>query len=403
MRANFFAPRTMTDLRSHRIRQTAPYAFAEVDKKVSELKAKGVQVIDFGVGDPLDPPPDFVIEALKSAAHKRSQSGYPSYIGDPSFRQAAADYLQRQYGVDCDPQTEITSTIGSKEAVMHFPLAFLEAGDLAICPTPGYPPYKIGTRYAGAEPYFTSLRAENDFLIDFQSIPKEVCQRAKIIWTNYPNSPTGALAPESWLCDLVAWAQEHEIIIAADEGCYHEIYFDETRPKSILEVTKSGVVAFYSLSKTFNMTGYRVGFAAGDASLISAFRQIKTQIDSGTPTFIQDAASVALQDSDFPRKNRDQYTQKRQLMGEILESTGLPPCPSESTFYLWQPAPEGLDGAALAEAFLSEGIVVTPGGWISDLDAEGINVGEQYVRLALMPSLEQIQAVKERLRPQFWL
>ncbi|MDH3324664.1 MAG: aminotransferase class I/II-fold pyridoxal phosphate-dependent enzyme [Candidatus Peregrinibacteria bacterium] len=373
------------------------YAFAEIDKKVKEMEEKGVKVITFGVGDPKEPTPDFIIDSLSEAAKDRAAYGYPSYIGDASFRQASADYIKREFGVDLNIETEITASIGSKESVFHFPRAFVDEGDIVICPTPGYPPYKKGTEFAGGTPYFVSLTSENNFLIDYESIPEDVCQKAKIIWTCYPNSPTGKFASREYLEGLVAWAQKHEIIIAADEGCYHEIYFDQ-KPVSILEIARDGIVVFYSLSKTFNMTGYRAGFVAGDERIIANFRKIKTQIDSGCPTFVQDAASTALRDTEFPKKMRAQYEEKRNIMLDVFREIGLPECESEGTFYLWQKAPEGMTGEDLAMKLIEKGIVVTPGAWISDEDENGLNPGLNYVRFALVATLEECKDAAERIR-----
>ncbi len=385
---------------SKRISVTAPYAFAEVDKKVAALKAKGVKVIDFGVGDPSSPTPDFINDALCVAAKNRSTYGYPNYAGDMDFRQACADYMQREYNVDLDSETEITSTIGSKEAVFHFPLGFVDPGDIVICPTPGYPPYKVGTRFADGVPYFVPLLPENDFLIDFESIPETIAKKAKIIWTNYPNSPTGKLAPREWLKKLIKWAHKHDIIIAADEGCYNDIYFKE-KPLSILEVGREGIITFYSLSKRNNMTGHRIGFCAGDRDVVLGFRKVKTNIDSGTPTFIQDAASVALNDTEHIRQMRDEYKAKMNILVSALTKAGLPKCESEATFYLWQKAPEELDGVGLAQKLLDIGIVVTPGAWLSDSTAEGVNPGENYVRFALVAPLGLVREAAGRIVREF--
>ncbi len=382
---------------SKRISEAAPYAFAEVDKKVAELKAKGVHVIDFGVGDPSSPTPDFVNDALYEAAKKRATYGYPNYAGDLSFREACAEYMKREFEVTLDPETEITATIGSKEAVFNFPLGFVDAGDVVICPTPGYPPYKVGTRFAGGTPYFTPLMKENNFLIDYESIPEEICEKAKIIWVNYPNSPTGKVAPREWLEGLIKWAHKHNIIIAADEGCYIDIYFGE-KPVSILEVERKGIVTFYSLSKRNNMTGYRIGFAAGDSEIIAAFKKVKTNIDSGTPTFIQDAAAVALRDTSHIAEMREQYKTKESIMLEAMTSAGLPECRSEATFYMWQKAPEGMDSVELAQRFLDIGIVVTPGAWISDETEDGINPGANYVRFALIAPMEEVEEAARRIK-----
>jgi LL-diaminopimelate aminotransferase len=381
---------------SRRLQSNAPYPFAAIDAEVARLRADGVEVIDFGVGDPSSPTPDFVIDALKAGAERHRGSGYPSYVGEPAFRQAAVDYLRRTFGVTLDPATEISSTIGAKEAVFNFPLALLDPGDIALCPTPGYPPYKNGTRFAGAEPYFVPLLPEHDFLIDYAAIPADICRRAKIIWINYPNSPTGRSAPRAWLEGLVAWARQHDIVIAADEGCYIDIY-DGVKPTSILEVAREGVITFYSLSKRNNMTGYRVGFVAGDAALVDAFKQVKTNIDSGTPNFVQEAAIAALNDDAHVEAMRAEYREKKQLLRQALAAAGLPPVDSDATFYLWQRAPEGMTGADLARRLVDLGIVVTPGAWISDVTVDGVNPGENYVRFALVPTLGQVRTACARL------
>lgn len=381
---------------SKRIAQTAPYAFAEVDKQVAKLKEQGVKVLDFGVGDPSDPTPDFVIDELYSAAKKHNKSGYPSYIGNQEFREACVEYMQREFNVSLDANTEICSTIGSKESVFNLPLAFVDPGDVVICPTPGYPPYKQGVRFAGGEVYFAPLLEENNFLIDFESIPAEIAQKAKMIWTNYPNSPTGKTATKEWLEKLVEWAKKNNIIIAADEGCYIDIYFNQ-KPISILEVAKVGIITMYSLSKRNNMTGYRIGFAAGDEKVISAFKKVKTNIDSGTPDFIQDVAAVALKDVEHANKMREIYKNRREKMVNALTNAGLPKCESDATFYLWQKAPDGITGVELANKFLEIGIVVTPGAWISDVADNGVNPGENYVRFALVASDEMVEEAVERI------
>lgn len=382
---------------SRRITQTPPYPFAALEEKVRALRESGVDVIDFGVGDPTAPTPDFVVAALARAARDRATAGYPSYVGDPAFRAAAANYLHRTFGVRLDPDAEIISTLGAKEGVFNFPLAFVDPGDVVICPTPGYPPYKNGTRFAGGVPYFVPLREENDFLIDYEAIPAHVRDRAVIIWTNYPNSPTARAAPRPWLEGLVEWARRHGIIVAADEGCYIDIYFGE-RPTSILEVAREGVVAFYSLSKRNNMTCYRVGFCAGDEHLITAFKKVKTNIDSGTPTFIQDAAAAALADDEHVQTMRTEYRAKRDVMLSALAEAGLPPCRADATFYIWQKAPAGKTGLQLADEFLRLGIVVTPGEWLADETADGVNPGREYVRFALVPPLARVEEAAARIR-----
>jgi len=382
---------------SKKISQTAPYAFAQVDKRVAQLKEKGVEVIDFGVGDPKSPTPDFVIDAMYDAGKKRAAAGYPSYFGQPEFLKGCARYMQKNFNVVLDPQKEIESTIGSKEAVFHFPLGFIDPGDTVICPTPGYPPYKTGTIFAGGIPYFVPLLEENNFLIDLHAIPDDVAKRTKIIWTNYPNSPSGKVAPREWLEKLIQWAHTYNVIIAADEGCYIDIYFGD-KPTSILEIEREGIIVFYSLSKRNNMTGYRVGFVAGDERIIDGFKKVKTNVDSGTPQFVQDAAVVALKDESHSQMMREEYKKKHRIMEEAFSRAGLLVRPSEATFYIWQKAPEGMSGAEFAEKFLEQGIVVTPGAWISWETEDGLNPGKDYVRLALVPTIEEVENAARRIQ-----
>jgi LL-diaminopimelate aminotransferase len=406
---------------SERISNLAPYAFAEIDALVAKLRAAGRPVYDFGVGDPTTPTPNFVINEGSRAMKRHRASGYPSYIGESGFRAAAANYLQREFGVKLDPETQITSSLGSKEAVFNFPLAFVDRGDVVICPTPGYPPYKNGTRFAGGEVYFLPLLAENNFLMDFNSVPQNILKRTKLIWINYPNSPTGKVAPREWLEDLVAWAHHNNIIIAADEGCYIELYNQEPRPISILEITTKGVIAFYSLSKRSNMTGWRVGFCAGDAQIIAAFKKVKTNIDSGTPKFVQEAAAAALNDTVHVALMRREYSDKMRLLVATLNKAGISSQMSEATFYLWQKAPAGYTGVTFAKKLAENGIVVTPGAWISDParisapakaknkvkvtkaakatkslenynNFQEVNPGENYVRFSLVPSRSDVVA-----------
>lgn len=388
---------------SQRVQSIGAYAFAVVDEKVEELKAKGITPIDFGVGDPTIPTPAFIRRAIKKAVDTRAASGYPSYIGAPEFRRAAADYMKRAFGADLDPTTEICSTIGSKEAVFHFPLGFVNPGDLVIVPSPGYPPYSRGTLFAGGEPYFVPLTAKNRFLPDLDAIPTDVRRRAKIFWLCYPNSPSGALAPLDFLRKAVEFGRRHNIIIASDEA-YIDLYYTREPAHSILEVTKEGVVAFFSLSKRSAMTGHRVGWVAGDARIISVVKKVKTNIDSGTPTYIQDGAIASLQDDVHVEKMRRHYRRKRDILVAALVRSGLPDCTPDGTIYLWQRVPAGMTSVEFATRLLDPqiAIVTTPGAWISDVCADGSNPGEGYVRFALVPSLEATQEAARRLRALRW-
>ena len=384
---------------SENLNKIGGYAFDEVNKIVTRLKEEGVEPIDFGVGDPTAETPKFVREATQKALDLYTTSGYPSYIGQLQYREAAAKWMNKRFGITLDPQTEICSTIGSKEAVFHLPQAFINKGDIVILPNPGYTPMKTGTIFAGGIPYFVSLKEEDDFLLDYKSIPEDIAEKAKIIWINYPNSPTGACATKEYYEGLVEWAHKHNIIIAADEGCYIDIYFGD-KPISIIEIAKEGVITFYSLSKRNNMTGYRVGWVAGDKDIIEKFKKLKTNIDSGTPDFIQAGAIAALEDEAHAEQMRNEYKEKKALMFEAFREAGFGECKSEATFYLWLKTRDGINSVEFAKELLNKelAIVVTPGAWISDIDKEGFNPGDNYVRFALVPPLEKVKEAVERIK-----
>lgn len=383
---------------SKRLASISPYAFAEVDKLVASLKAQGITPIDFGVGDPTAPTPDLIRQATQKAIDTRKGAGYPSYTGSREFRTTISEWTRKRFNVSIDPDTEVTSTIGSKEGVFNFHEGFIDPGDYVIIPTPGYPPYARGTLFAEGRPYFVPLLPENGFLPDLGSIPKKVCKKAKLMWINYPNNPCAVSAPLSFFEEVMAFGQEHNIIIASDEA-YTEVYFNHP-PHSILEVTKEGVVAFQSLSKRSAMTCYRVGWVAGDRRIIDIFKKVKTNVDSGTATFIQDGAIAALKDEDHVRQMREEYRLKRDLLVKALTVIGLPDCTPDATLYLWQRVPEGETSVDFAKRLLDPriAIVVTPGDWISDSTEKGENPGEGYVRFALVPSLEKTREAGERLK-----
>jgi len=384
---------------SNRLKKLAPYAFKEINDKVAKLREMGVKAIDFGVGDPSEPTPDLVISRLCEAGEKHAKSGYPSYTGSKDYREACARYMKKRFSVDLDSESEISSNIGSKESIFNFPEAFINPGDLVICPSPGYPPMKTGTIFAEGTPYFVPLLEKNNWLIDFESIPEEIAQKAKIIWLNYPNSPTGAIANREYYEGLTAWADKNSVIIAADEGCYIDIYFDE-KPISILEVAREGIVAFYSLSKRNNMTGYRTGFVVGDSKIIDIYKRLKTNIDSGTPNVLQEAAIYALEDEEHVEKMRNLYQEKGSILLKALEEIGLEVVKPKATFYIWQKVPSGMSDVEFAKKLLDPeiAIVVTPGSLISDECEGGINPGAGYVRFALMPSMEEMHEAAENLK-----
>ncbi|MDO9399739.1 MAG: aminotransferase class I/II-fold pyridoxal phosphate-dependent enzyme [bacterium] len=387
----------MKVIASKRVQSIGGYAFAEIDKKVAEAKARGVDVIDFGVGDPTDPTPKFIRNACKKGVDNRASSGYPSYIGSLEYRSAIATWVANRFGIVLDPKTEICSTIGAKEGVFHFPFGFVNPGDYVLCPTPGYPPYSRGTLFAGGIPWFYPLLERNNFFPDFKSIPEEIAKKSKILWLNYPNSPTGECATREIYEQAIEFAQRYNIIIASDE-CYSEIYFGE-KPISILELAKEGAVVFQSFSKPYKMTGYRVGWAMGDSRIIDVFKKVKTNFDSGTPTFIQDAAIVAMEELTHVECAREEYRKRRDVIVEALVSVGLKRCQPEGTFYIWQKVPKGMTSVKFAEVLLEQcEIVVTPGEAISEIVADETNPGRDFVRFALVPSLERIKEAAERIR-----
>jgi LL-diaminopimelate aminotransferase len=376
---------------SERIKNLPPYLFAQIDKKKREKLSQGIDIIDLGVGDPDIPTPEPIVKAMQKAVEKPEHHRYPSYEGMLSFRSAVADFYKRRFGVSLDPHKEILALIGSKEGIAHFPLAFINPGDVVLCPDPAYPVYKIGTIFAGGVPYTLPLKEEHHFLPDFKSVPGEVLRKAKLIWVNYPNNPTSAVATESFYRELIQWAKEHNIIVASDLA-YSEIYFGEEKPISILQIegAKDIAIEFHSLSKTYNMTGWRIGMAVGNEELISGLGKVKTNVDSGQFQAIQEAAITALNlpESEV-QKIRDIYKQRREVMVKALESIGLEVYNSSATFYLWVKVPKGFTSAEFVSLLLDQcGIVCTPGNGFGDY-------GEGYFRISLtLPTERLLQAVE---------
>jgi len=388
---------------STRVQSIGEYAFAEVDRQVERLRAEGIEPIDFGVGDPTIPPPQLVRDAVKEGVERHKTAGYPSYVGMPQYRQAIARWTESRFGVGLDPEREITSTIGAKEAVFNFAEAFVNPGDVVIVPSPGYPPYTRGTLFAEGEVHYVPILPENEYLVDLDAIPEPVADAAKLMWINYPNSPSGAVAPRGFLEAVVQFARKHDIILASDEA-YSEIYYTAEPPLSILQIAREGVVAFQSLSKRSAMTGYRVGWVAGDERIVAAFKKVKTNIDSGTPNFVQEAAIAALGDEEHVRASRADYARKREILADALVGSGLQDCRPAATIYLWQRVPEGYLGVDFATRLLDPAIAVvtTPGAWISQPTESGLNPGERFVRFALVPSVDDTLRAAERIARTDW-
>ncbi|MHA1785022.1 MAG: aminotransferase class I/II-fold pyridoxal phosphate-dependent enzyme [Candidatus Helarchaeota archaeon] len=382
---------------SEKVKSIGSYAFADVDKIVDELKSKGITPIDFGVGDPKIPTPNIVREAIKLSADKRQTSGYPGYIGSLEFRATICEWMKKRFNIKLDPEKEVTSSLGGKECVFNFPMGFVNPGDVVFCPNPGYPPAERGTIFAGGRPVLLPLEEKNDFLIDFDAIDKELIKKAKILWINYPSNPTNATATEEFFKEAIDFGHDNNIIIASDE-VYSEIYFDK-KPRSILEFTHEGVVVVQSLSKRSAMTAYRVGWLAGDEDIISVYKKVKTNIDSGTSWLIQDAAIAALRDEKHVEEMRNEYKIKRDIMVNVLKDVGLKVRVPKATFYIWQKTPQGMSSLEFTKKLLAKemAIVTTPGSWISK-EVNGLNPGEGYVRFALVPSIEETKDAAKKIR-----
>ena len=381
---------------SDRVKAIGSYAFADVDNIVEQLKVQGIEPIDFGVGDPTLPTPDIVRKACSEGLDKRKSAGYPTYVGDPEFRKTISWWSRKRFNIELDPDTEIMSTIGSKEAIFNFPETFINPGDYTLALNPGYPAWSRGTHFAEGRTYFLNLLPENDFLPDLASIPKKVLKRAKILWLNYPNNPTTAFATEQFYREAIDFCEQHNIIIASDES-YTENYYDEA-PASILQLKKEGVVVFQSLSKRSNMTCYRVGWMAGDRRIIDAFKKVKPNIDSGTATFIQDAAIAALKDETHVKQLRKDYRKKRDILIDAFKAAGLPHSEPRGTIYIWQPIPPDYNSVDFSKKLLDKevAVVTTPGNWLSH-DVHGVNPGEGFVRFALVPELSRVETAAERI------
>jgi len=379
---------------SKRLRVLPPYLFARLDQLKQIEIEKGRDVIPLGVGDPDQPTPENIVRAMHRAVDRSRNHQYPSYKGMPSFREAVAGWYQRRFGVGLDPESEVLSLIGSKEGIGHIPLAFVNPGEVVLVPDPGYPVYEIGTLLAGGEPYFMPLTRSNRFLPDLESIPDEVRRKARMIFLNYPNNPTSATADRAFFEEVVRFARENSLIVCHD-AAYTEIYYDGKQPMSFLEVEGAREVGieFHSLSKTYNMTGWRIGFAVGSADVIQGLGKIKTNLDSGIFQAIQEAGIEALSgDQSSVEKMRALYQERRDTLIAGCRDAGLVCTLPEATFYLWMEVPEGYSSTSFTEFLLKEaGVAVTPGNGFG-------KAGEGYVRFALTVSRERLAEAARRIR-----
>jgi LL-diaminopimelate aminotransferase len=376
-----------------RLQQLPPYLFKEIDRVKEEVRARGVDIIDLGVGDPDLPTPPFIVAALQQAVQDPSTHRYPSYSGMNDFREAVARWYQRRFGVSLDPEREVVTLIGSKEGIAHLPLAFNNPGDLNLATSPAYPVYHIGTLFAGGRTHFVPLLEENHFLPDLTQISPEVARQAKLFFFNYPNNPTAAVADPDFFARVVAFCQEHNII-AVHDAAYTEMAYDGYRPPSFLETpgAKELGIEFHSLSKTYNMTGWRLGFAVGQAKVIEGLGKIKSNIDSGAFNAIQYAGIAAL-DSDQAAvaENCRILQERRDILVAGLKKLGYRVAAPKATFYVWLPTPTGLSSAQFTALLLEQaGIVTTPGNGFG-------TPGEGYVRLALTVPAARIEEALARL------
>jgi len=377
-----------------RIKKIPPYLFAEIDKKREAAIKRGVDVISLGIGDPDLPTPGYIIESLYRSVQNPANHQYPSYIGSLNFRKAVADWYRRRYNIELDPETEVMALIGSKEGIAHMFWAYIDPEDYALIPDPAYPVYKTGTIFAGGVPYIMPLRAENNFLPDLSAIGIEIAKKAKLMFLNYPNNPTAAVASLEFFQRVVDFAREHNILVCHDSA-YIDITFDGYKAPSILQAqgAKDVCVEFGSLSKPFNMTGWRIGYAVGNKEALANLAVIKTNIDSGQFNSIQDAAIDALKGpEDQINRMIEVYKKRRDLVVDTLKNIGIDIEKPKGTFYIWAPVPQGYTSAQFAEMLLEQtGVIVSPG------NAYG-NYGEGYFRISLTISEARLIEALERMK-----
>jgi LL-diaminopimelate aminotransferase len=378
---------------ANRIVNLPPYPFVRLSKRIAELKAQGMDVIRLDIGSPDMPPSQPIIEALCRSAHNPDHHGYAGYAGIPALRQAIADYYRHRFGVALDPDSEVVSLIGSKEGIVNIALAYLDPGDVALVPDPGYAPYSMGAYLSQGQVETFPLFAERNYLPDFAAIPAALADRAKLIWLNYPNNPTGATATLEFFAEAVAFAREHDLLICHDAP-YCDLTYDGCVASSILQVEGAREVAieFNSLSKLYNMAGWRVGMAVGNRQAVEALSRVKTNVDSGIFRAIQDAAVEALTgDQSWLLERNAIYQERRDIVLARLAAVGIHARKPEASLYVWAPVPEGYTSEAFATRLLEErGVSVTPG---TVFGARG----EGYVRISLGAATDRIREAMERL------
>jgi LL-diaminopimelate aminotransferase len=377
-----------------RVAKIPPYLFARIDKKKEEARNKGIDLIDFGIGDPDIPTPANIIERMKEAVADPKNHRYPSYEGMFEYRRAVAEWYKTRFNVDLNPKDEVVALIGSKEGIAHMPWAYVDSGDVVLVPSPGYPVYKIMTLLAGGTAHIMPLKEENGFLPRFDEIPKDVLQKAKMMFINYPNNPTGAHANDEFYEKAIDIAKRYNILLCHD-AAYSEIAYDGYKPKSILEFDKDKKysIEFHSLSKTYCMTGWRIGFAVGNKDAVYNLGKLKTNLDSGVFQAIQYAAIEAMTGDQSSIEGIKKIFQKRRDMAiDGLLSVGIKVTKPLATFYIWAHVPAGYTSEAFCEKLIEEtGIVATPGNGFGD-------EGEGYFRLSITIGEDRIAEAVKRLK-----
>jgi len=382
---------------SDRLKQLPPYLFVEIDKMKQKAIAEGVDIINLGVGDPDIPTPQTIREKMKEAVDNTENHQYPLGKGKRQFREEIHKFLKSRFGIDLDMDEEIHPLIGSKEGIAHFPLAFINPGDVAIIPEPAYPVYFSGTIFTGGQPYFVSLKEENNFLPNWNEVPIDILSKTKVIYLNYPNNPTGSIATKGFFKETIALAQKYEIIIVHD-AAYSELYYDE-KPISLLEMEGGCDVGieFHSLSKPFSMTGWRVGWACGNKILIKGLATIKDNIDSGVFGAIQDAGIEALSNyNELSCMACKTYKERIDVMANGLKELGWKLNIPKATFYIWARPPQEVSSTDAVKIMIEKaGIICTPGSGFGPS-------GEGFVRFALTKDVERLNEAIRRIKEIKW-
>jgi LL-diaminopimelate aminotransferase len=377
-----------------RIAQLPPYPFAEADRQIAAKRAAGHDVISLGIGDPDLPTPDSVVEELKRTAEQPPNHRYPEYYGLPELRKAISDWYGARFGVDLDPNTEVMPLIGSKEGIAHMAFAMVNPGDAVLVPDPGYPVYGTGTLLAGGRPYLMPLLPENDFLPDLEGIPGDVLQQARLLWLCYPNNPTSAVAPPGFFERVVEFAREHDLLVCHD-AAYSDVTYDGNEPTSFLEVpgAKALGVEFHSLSKTYNMTGWRIGMVVGNPSAVAALGKVKTNIDSGIFQAVQYAGIAALRGDQSWLKERNKiYQRRRDQVISTLKEIGMEAPSPKASLYIWAPVPSGQKAIDFSLRLLNEVAV-----WVTPGVAFGQS-GEGFFRISLTTPDDRLDEAMKRMR-----